>query len=206
MLLALGVGAVVIVLFLALVVSALWDSGGDEITTADDTSETDTSGGTDGGTEDDPATTAADDANGEVPDATLPATTAAGATTTVAPPPTTVAPTTTAAPPPPAPAAGAGDPAAPAPADATGANAGRSVQIAGSTRSCRFGDNCLIAGFTLVGFPGGVHEYVCEFADGSRHTFWFETQSVAYACATGRQPDSITIEVDGVRSETIHTG
>ena len=47
-----------------------------------------------------------------------------------------------------------------------------------------------------------AHRFVCEFSDGSRYTFHFNRQEVERACATGDPADSITIEVDGVRSAT----
>jgi len=80
------------------------------------------------------------------------------------------------------------------------------VVIEGSTGPCRFGDPCLIAGFRVIGFPSGDKEYVCEFRNGSRYTYKFGATTVDYACATGARADSITIEVDGVRSATLRTG
>lgn len=100
------------------------------------------------------------------------------------------------------------EPAAPAGAEtgepsAAPASGGRGVEIVGRTEACRFGSNCLVAGFELHGFDAGSREFVCEFASGRRYTFSATTTSVDYACATGKADDSITIEVDGVRSDTI---
>lgn len=126
-----------------------------------------------------PATTAA-------PPTTAPATTAPPATT-AAPvvEDTTVAPTTVAT-----------TPLTTAPAD------GRIVEINSRVGSCSFGSNCLIAGFKLVGFRN-ADTFVCIFGDGSRATFRMRATEVRTACSTSRTPDSITIEVDGVRSETV---
>ena len=68
---------------------------------------------------------------------------------------------------------------------------------------CRFGDDCLVVGFRLEGFPNPPAEYVCEFDDGTRFTFRFDSQGVETACATGRAGAAITVEVDGVRSQTV---
>ena len=76
------------------------------------------------------------------------------------------------------------------------------VTITGVVGPCRFGRDCLIAGFTIQRFDAQPTQYVCEFSDGSRYTFRFDGDDVRYACATGRPTDTITIEVNGVRSET----
>jgi hypothetical protein len=76
------------------------------------------------------------------------------------------------------------------------------VTIIGSVGPCSFGSECLIAGFTIHNFDTQPNEFVCEFADGSRYTFRFDSQGVERACATGDPSGSITIEVAGVRSET----
>ncbi len=135
-------------------------------------------------TEPTPATTAA------------PSTTAAPATTaapeTTAAPSTTAAPETTAAP---------STTAAPTTTVAAAA-VGPRIVIEPRNEPCKFGNDCLVAGFTLVEFGEQPDSFVCEFADGSRYTFPLETRSVSYACATGSRGDSITIDIDGVRSET----
>ena len=76
---------------------------------------------------------------------------------------------------------------------------GRAVSITARIGECRFGTECLIAGFTLVGFPS-EGTYVCEFDDGSRFEFRYLGDGADVACATSG--DAITIEVDGVRSAT----
>ena len=76
------------------------------------------------------------------------------------------------------------------------------VNIIGREGGCRYGSNCLIAAFTIERFDGHPAEYVCEFADGSRYTFRFDRNGTLYACATGNPNGSITIEVDGIRSQT----
>lgn len=92
-----------------------------------------------------------------------------------------------------------GDPAAVAEA------AAESPQIEIVTRvvACRFSSRCLVAGFTISGFDVRPAEFVCEFASGERYAFPLTAESVDFACATGEADDSITIEVDGVRSETV---
>jgi hypothetical protein len=76
------------------------------------------------------------------------------------------------------------------------------VTIIGRVAPCDYGSECLLAGFTLHNFGSQPTEFVCEFADGSRYSFHFNSQQVARACATGDPTDSITIEVAGVRSAT----
>lgn len=115
------------------------------------------------------------------PSATPPA-----ATTTAAP--TTVAPTTTAA---------TSDPA-------TSAAGGTAVvRVEGREAPCQFGDDCLVADFTIAGFDPPPREYVCEFEDGSRFTFQFNSSGVEGACATVSGTATITVEVAGVRSDTV---
>ena len=68
---------------------------------------------------------------------------------------------------------------------------------------CRFADDCLIVSFTIEGFATRPQEYVCEFDDGSRFTFRFDSGGVDEACATGSPDATITVEIDGIRSETV---
>lgn len=77
---------------------------------------------------------------------------------------------------------------------------GRVVSVTGTSGECRFGSDCLIASFTLVGFAA-EGDYVCEFGDGSRFAFRYVGDAATDACATSGL--SITIEVDGLRSETL---
>lgn len=79
---------------------------------------------------------------------------------------------------------------------------GARVDIVGSIAPCAFGSECLVAGFSAHGFDGVVREFVCEFGDGSRHTFRFDGVGADRACATADADGTITIEVGGVRSET----
>ena len=74
---------------------------------------------------------------------------------------------------------------------------------AGREGSCRFGPNCLIVDFTIEEFPAQPTEFVCEFRDGSRFTFRFESQAVEGACSTSDAVGTIVVEIDGVRSATI---
>ncbi len=78
----------------------------------------------------------------------------------------------------------------------------RRIVIDGRVEDCRFGTDCLIAGFTLDGFPA-EGEYICEFEDGSRYAFRYDGDGADDACVTSGTSPSITIEVDGVRSATI---
>ena len=199
-----------VLLILVLIASALWDRDGDDAgddngasTSQESTEPTDPSNTDD-------ATTVAPDTTS--PDSTSPDTTSADTTS----PDTTSAPTTS---PPITP------PTTPATTSPSGGGSGgtggsggsgtdggddkgdgRVVVIEGSTGPCKFGNSCLLAGFRVIGFPSGEKEYVCEFRDGSRYTYKFGARTVEYACATGARGDSITIEVDGVRSATIRTG
>jgi hypothetical protein len=124
----------------------------------------------------------------------VPATTAAPALTA---PPVTTAPAPTAPP-----ATVPPSTAPPTTRPATLPPDGPVVTIIGQVAPCRFGSQCLLAGFTIHDFDSQPTEFVCEFADGSRYTFRFNRQEVERACATGDPTDSITIEVAGVRSAT----
>lgn len=85
-----------------------------------------------------------------------------------------------------------------------GSDAGAArVDVVASVAPCSFGPACLIAGFTAHGFDAVVREFVCEFGDGSRHTFRFDGIGADRACATADVDGTITIEVGGVRSETV---
>jgi hypothetical protein len=80
------------------------------------------------------------------------------------------------------------------------------VNLTASEGPCRYGNNCLLAGFTIQGFAQQPQSFVCEFGDGSRYTFKFDSGGVTQACATGAANASITIEVAGVRSQTVTRG
>jgi hypothetical protein len=194
-----------VLLILVLIASALWDRDGDD---ADDDNGASTSqestDPTDPSNTDDATTVAPDTTS---PDTTSPDTTSAPTTSpaTTTPPPTTPATTTPSG-------GGSGGSGGTGGSEGSGADGGddkgdgRLVIIEGSTGPCKFGNSCLTAGFRVIGFPSGEKEYVCEFRDGSRYTYKFGARTVEYACATGARGDSITIEVDGVRSATIRAG
>ena len=124
---------------------------------------------------------------------------AAASTTVATTSSTTVAPTTAAA------TAPTTTPVSSTPGTAPGTvpASGPRVTAEGRLGPCRFGDECLIVGFTIEGFAGSPQEYVCEFEDGSRFTFRFDSGGVDDACATGSAGAAITVEVDGVRSGTV---
>lgn len=87
----------------------------------------------------------------------------------------------------------------------SGTTPGDDARVIASARigECRFGDQCLIAGFTIEGFDPRPSEYVCEFEDGSRFSFRFDSDGVETACSTGTETAAITIEVGGIRSNTV---
>ena len=128
---------------------------------------------------------------------TLPATTATStatptATPTPAPPETSMAPTTVAPP-----------PTISTTSTATTEPAGPSVVAVGRIEDCRFGSDCLVVGFLIDGFDTAPGEYVCEFADGDRIAFGFVGSGAETACSARSASPSITIEVAGVRSNTV---
>lgn len=77
------------------------------------------------------------------------------------------------------------------------------IEIVARTEPCRFGSNCLVAGYVAHGFDTVPGSFTCEFASGSRFEFRATTAVVDHACATGSIGDSITVEIEGVRSETV---
>ena len=77
------------------------------------------------------------------------------------------------------------------------------ILAGGRIAPCQFGAECLIVGFRIEGFESRPQEYVCEFEDGSRFTFRFDSGGVDEACATGAADGAITVEVEAIRSETI---
>ena len=81
--------------------------------------------------------------------------------------------------------------------------AGPVVAIVGAVGPCKFGNDCLIADFAIRDFETPQSEFVCEFENGSRYTFRFGGAGAEGACATSAADGTITIEVGGVRSETI---
>ena len=88
------------------------------------------------------------------------------------------------------------------PATSTTVPTARQVSIRGEMKSSRFGANCLVAGFTITGFDPHPGRFVCIYPN-SRRDFSFNNNGVDEACITADAGDTITIEVDGVRSATI---
>ena len=78
----------------------------------------------------------------------------------------------------------------------------RQVLISGEMRPCRFGANCLVASFAIVGFDEHPGRFVCIYPN-SRREFPFNNDRVDDACLTADAGDTISIEVDGVRSAAI---
>ena len=107
------------------------------------------------------------------------------------PPPATRPPATTAQP----------APATTQPTTTTVAS-GAQVRISGEMRPCRYGANCLVAGFTIDGFDEHPGRFTCIYPN-SRREFSFNNDGVDEACLTADAGDTITIEIDGIRSATI---
>lgn len=76
------------------------------------------------------------------------------------------------------------------------------VLISGEMRPCRFGSNCLVASFSLEGFDEHPGVFTCVYPN-SRTDRSFGRDVVDEACLTGDEGDTISIEVDGVKSATI---
>lgn len=125
--------------------------------------------------------------------ASTPTTTSLTPTTTAS---TTTSPTTT------SPTSTSTTSTSTAPTSAPPADGPR-VLVDARIEPCRFADDCLIVGFRLDGFTSVPTEYVCEFEDGSRFTFSFRSDGVEDACATGSADAAITVEIDGIRSDTV---
>lgn len=68
---------------------------------------------------------------------------------------------------------------------------------------CRYGNDCLIAAFSISGFSPLPKTFTCEFSSGIRYTFRFSGTLVDLACSTADGDDTITIEIAGVRSEPV---
>jgi len=81
----------------------------------------------------------------------------------------------------------------------------RLVSVSGRVENCRFGPDCLVASFSLVGFATRG-TYICEFDDGSRFSFRYVGDGADDACARSGPSATITIEVDGVRSSQLTRG
>ncbi|MFW2333240.1 hypothetical protein [Ilumatobacter sp.] len=129
-----------------------------------------------------------DDASSQIDasEASVTTNTVEAAATTTRPAPTTTRPPTT---------------TEPATTTTTGAG-DREVIITGEMKACRFGANCLVAGFTISGFDPHPGRFICIYPN-SQSDFSFNNTTVIDACITADEGDTITIEVDGVRSLTI---
>jgi hypothetical protein len=78
----------------------------------------------------------------------------------------------------------------------------RQVLITGEMKPCKFGANCLVASFTIMGFDELPDRYLCIYPN-SRRDFGLTNDRIDDACLTADRGDTITIEVDGVSSATI---
>jgi hypothetical protein len=76
------------------------------------------------------------------------------------------------------------------------------VRISGEMKPCRYGANCLVAGFTITGFEEHPGRFTCIYPN-SRSEFGFNNDGVDEACLNADDGDTITIEIDGIQSATI---
>lgn len=79
---------------------------------------------------------------------------------------------------------------------------GPTVNITGEMKPCRFGDDCLVASFTIDGFDDPPETFTCIYPNSERE-FSFRDGGKEDACITADEGDTITIEVGGVASRTI---
>ncbi len=89
-----------------------------------------------------------------------------------------------------------------APLPSTTLRPARRIIISGEMKECRFGANCLAASFVIEGFEPHPGSYICIYPNSSTE-IGFNDNDVTDACLTADQGDTITIEIDGVRSATI---
>ncbi len=80
---------------------------------------------------------------------------------------------------------------------------GQSLTVTPRRGECRYGPDCFVVSFTIDGFARQPQEFVCEFSSGARYVFRFSSAGVDPACSTLDVPDSIVVEVDGLRSEPV---
>lgn len=80
--------------------------------------------------------------------------------------------------------------------------AGPVIVAFGELGPCRFGDTCLLVGFTTTGFDPPAAQYTCVYPE-SRSTFSFDGVGQFQACMSGDEGDVISIEVDGVASAPV---
>ena len=76
------------------------------------------------------------------------------------------------------------------------------VLIRGEMRPCRYGADCLVASFSIDGFDEHPGRFTCIYPNSQRD-FSFNDNDVEEACLTADEGDTITIEIDGIRSATI---
>ena len=146
-----------------------------------------------------PATTTTTTTTATTTTTTTTTTTAPPATTTTTAPATTTTTTTTTT------AAPVAVPAEPVISEATtvvGAD-GQSITATPRRDSCSSGPDCLVVKFTIDGWATQPTRWVCEFSSGARYQFKFSSGGVDPACSTVDIPDSIVIEIEGLRTEPI---
>lgn len=123
-----------------------------------------------------------------------------GSPTTVAPTtitPTTITPTTVTPSTTPATTSPATTPATQVGPD------GQRLTVTPRRGPCGAAPDCLVVSFTIDGFASRPETFVCEFASGRRFEFRFSGDGVDRACATNDVPDSIVVEVGGLRSDPV---
>ena len=81
--------------------------------------------------------------------------------------------------------------------------AGQRLTVTPRRGPCGTAPDCLVVSFTIDGFTTQPETFVCEFASGRRYEFRFSGDGVERACATNDVPDSIVVEVGGLRSDPV---
>ena len=61
-------------------------------------------------------------------------------------------------------------------------------------------------GFTIDGWAKQPPSWVCEFSSGARYVFRFSSGGADPACSSADVPDSIVVEIEGLRSDPITIG
>ena len=88
------------------------------------------------------------------------------------------------------------------PISATGPE-GQRLTVTPRRGPCGTAPDCLVVSFRIDGFTTEPETFVCEFASGRRYEFRFSGDGVDRACATNDVPDSIVVEVGGLRSDPV---
>ena len=83
-------------------------------------------------------------------------------------------------------------------------DAGQSITATPYRGPCSSGPDCLVVGFTIDGWATHPMGWVCEFSSGARYAFEFEEDGADPACSTVDVPDSIVIDIDGLRDRPDH--